>query len=335
MGSETREMDLNSKLTMDAAMEHRIACEAFIAYLADLEANDSTNAARHDVDGVEGAYVVEHILAEPHSMKLESLVQRCVETNPKNTLGGLNFTDEKKVAQNSMRRQSQLHTPLRVPPTSMGNLAKVLRPFLNPTASQFNTSPLADDGEEISCYMRLYDYRENEYSSPHFDKPFIETKDGCITRFSAYSVLIYLNDAFDGGETVFYPDSSDTLHCQKVRDKSQSPQTPIKKGIRRTVAGNNLVSPSVDSIDVDPEAETSSTIVKVLPKRGSMLVFPHGRQARCYADPYHSGGIVSNGRKTIIRTDVIYKTSDAAIKARKQKHEQRNCNAQVAATIVE
>jgi len=314
-------MSLSDASVIDMKAAYAAACEALIAYLAnDLESNDSSNARRCEVDGVDGAYFVEDVITGPHLMKLESLVQQCVETNPKKSLGGLNFTDEKKTSQNSMRRQSQLHTPLQIPPASMRILTKIVRPFLNPTASPFNDSPLEADERGISGYLRLYDYHENEFSSPHFDKPFVDTKDGNVTRFSAYSVLLYLNDTFEGGETVFYPDVSDRLHCGKHQAQSQPAQ---QTEIRRTVAGNNFIESSKSSSMDDDVVASLSRVVKVSPKQGGILVFPHGRQAQCYADPYHSGGVVSNGRKTIIRTDVVYKISDAVIEARRHKFKQK------------
>ncbi|MGK3760948.1 MAG: hypothetical protein ACI8RD_013266, partial [Bacillariaceae sp.] len=85
---------------------------------------------------------------------------------------------------------------------------------------------------------------------------------------SYLTFLIYLNDNFDGGETKFY--------------------YPVST----TTSTNN-----------DNDNEKTSLVARgVIPKRGSVLVFPQGNTASLL----HEGSAVTKGIKYVIRTDVLY-----------------------------
>lgn len=73
-------------------------------------------------------------------------------------------------------------------------------------------------GFEVSTFLRCYVYNEGEFSTPHYDRsqcehqketileedkslgPVSHVKAGTLVRFSAYSILLYLNDDFEGGK---------------------------------------------------------------------------------------------------------------------------------------
>lgn len=90
-----------------------------------------------------------------------------------------------------------------------------------------------------------------------------------IDSFSFYTFLIYLNDSFTGGETIFW--------------------VPRK--------GKPLSNRPITMQDLMP--------VPVRPKKGSVLVFPHG--ANPVGSHLHEGGIVLSGCKYVCRTDLLYR----------------------------
>ena len=79
-----------------------------------------------------------------------------------------------------------------------------------------------------------------------------------LENFTAYSVIIYLNDDFVGGCTTFFEDDE-----RIVRTKSG-----LKKGC--------ILDDDILRTEVNPE-------------EGSVLVFPHGRHQGCFSDPLHEG----------------------------------------------
>jgi|EP00505_MAST-04D_sp_SCG-Rhode-Island_P002072 hypothetical protein len=181
------------------------------------------------------------------------------------------------------RRASQHHTPVRLSVEDMAPFASLVRQYLPPSAGPKNTAALAAPGHEISGFLRLYDYHEGEFSTPHYDRSFTEhdKETGHLRSFSAYSVLIYLNGDFEGGTTTFF-------------------QFDEKIPVARSRKGNtprNLLS--------KVQNECSST-VRVVPSCGDILVFPHGRMPGCFPDPLHEGSVIKSGRKSIIRTDVVF-----------------------------
>jgi hypothetical protein len=97
---------------------------------------------------------------------------------------------------------------------------------------------------------------------PHYDTPYIETKD-CR---SIYSLVIYLNDDFGGGETALY----------------------------------TLTNSVPNGLTTSQELYLSETalVSTIVPKMGKCVVFPH--------DTLHAGLPVTNGTKIILRTDIVY-----------------------------
>jgi len=203
--------------------------------------------------------------------------------------------DEKEKEKDNRRRPSQHHTPCRVAPRVLCGLAARLRPYLaphaGPTSSFALNSPV--DGE-LSSFLRLYDYMQGDFSSPHYDRSFSENekkgpgvKGGRLVRFSAYSILLYLNDDFEGGRTTFFP--------VPVAAAGGAQEPPSKRSRR----GNT---------PADVPVSGTAVTLEVVPKAGDALVFPHGKQPGCHPDPLHEGSVVTRGRKTIIRTDIVYKS---------------------------
>jgi hypothetical protein len=89
---------------------------------------------------------------------------------------------------------------------------------------------------------------------------------------SYLTFLIYLNDNFDGGETKFYYPVTTTTTTNKDKDTSAT------------------------------KTKTSLVARGVIPKRGSVLIFPQGNTASLL----HEGSAVTKGIKYVIRTDVLY-----------------------------
>eukprot|EP00536_Pseudo-nitzschia_multiseries_P005867 jgi/Psemu1/191681/e_gw1.118.89.1 len=125
----------------------------------------------------------------------------------------------------------------------------------------------------INRRWRFFRYGQGCVYRPHIDGSWPAgylSKDGTSyerdetgTTRSYLTFLIYLNEGFDGGETKFY--------------------FPAKGGT----------------------ADHSSSLVArgVIPKMGSVLVFPQGNTASLL----HEGSAVTKGTKYVVRTDVIYK----------------------------
>jgi predicted 2-oxoglutarate/Fe(II)-dependent dioxygenase YbiX len=105
--------------------------------------------------------------------------------------------------------------------------------------------------------FRYYRYTTGQKFDWHFDGPF--TRD--TGESSKLTFMIYLNDGFLGGETVF---------------------NLKRHGVVR---------------DTDP-------VLRVFPTAGTALVFRH--------DVLHTGAMVLDGVKYVIRTDVMYRHKEAA-----------------------
>ncbi|OEU20161.1 hypothetical protein FRACYDRAFT_236230 [Fragilariopsis cylindrus CCMP1102] len=106
---------------------------------------------------------------------------------------------------------------------------------------------------------------------------------------SYLTFLIYLNDNFEGGETKFY--------------------YPVTTTTTTTTTTSTTTSNKDNNTDNDTPATATATKTQtslvargVIPKRGSVLVFPQGNTASLL----HEGSAVTKGIKYVIRTDVLY-----------------------------
>ena len=111
----------------------------------------------------------------------------------------------------------------------------------------------------INPLFRYIDYYKHGRLLPHYDYSFIDGRDRTL-----YSVVIYLSDSYSG-ETAFLLDNQKNLWNKDLSDK--------------------------DNFDYD-------VIMKVSPKRGRILIFPH-HLLHC--------GLESNGSKVLLRTDMIFR----------------------------
>jgi len=109
-----------------------------------------------------------------------------------------------------------------------------------------------------------------------------------LSSFSACSLLMYLNDSMDGGETTFFePDASMPMSRNRL--------TPLC---------------DYDSLVV---------AARVAPRKGDILIFPHGLHKGAHPSPLHEGSVIRSGEKLLIRTDVMY----SAPVSEKQKNEKK------------
>jgi hypothetical protein len=112
---------------------------------------------------------------------------------------------------------------------------------------------------------------------------------GALETFSAYSVLLYVNDGFEGGATTFFKHNPD---------------------VRITRRGLTPVPEDLDKLE---------PIAKVIPRCGDVLIFPHGNFNGCHPNPLHEGSIVVSGEKCLIRTDLLYRAPPSIKHKRKRK----------------
>lgn len=175
------------------------------------------------IDEVPGAFILHHVLSVEECDELQKLVQNVTQ-----------FIENKEVLlspTDKPRRNSQHHTPCHVESKHLLSLSARLRPFLpqvaGPSLSCCDTvCELEEIGSEISTFLRCYHYRVGDFSTPHYDRSQYEYQDiipksvpntskdssnvkvksrpPCkLVRFSAFSIILYLNDDFTGGATTF------------------------------------------------------------------------------------------------------------------------------------
>ena len=120
---------------------------------------------------------------------------------------------------------------------------------------------------------------------------------------SIFTILLYLNDEFEGGETRFLRrvEKEQTQH----KKLSRSSKLQLKK---RKAHGN--AEPSSESVEV----QHYQCLYNLQPKKGMAAIFNH--------DLYHEGCPVQSGTKLILRTEIMFQRCDPFNVIRDYKFEQ-------------
>lgn len=201
-------------------------------FIRNLEPTTELTPTKCPIEEVPGAYILHEVLSIEECDTLQSLVKNITK-----------FVENKDVLLTSTekpRRNSQHHTPCHVQPIHLFNLSARLRLLLpqiaGPSPSACDTEcELEEIGAEISTFLRCYHYRVGDFSTPHYDRSQYEYQDTItkkeemkgeneastkkkrapckLVRFSAFSILLYLNDDFTGGETTFLSPVSYFISC--------------------------------------------------------------------------------------------------------------------------
>lgn len=123
----------------------------------------------------------------------------------------------------------------------------------------------------VNDHMRFYKYEKGQYILCHDDYRMSRFRhslkdDKWYLQMTFFTLLIYLNEDFTGGNTVFWSKHAtkeNTIHCRFIRDKISS----------------------------DPD-------IVVSPEVGKVLINDHVVQ--------HAGLEVTKGTKYVLRTDIVH-----------------------------
>ena len=157
---------------------------------------------KDDVEGCDGAFLVEELFSEAEC----AMIVEAGET--------IGFT----VAPVSTSRGPELHPEIRTnmrvmfegSPEFMGAIADRVRDIL-PRTVRANPPRIGEEGEWVLVTdreamlnerIRIYRYLDGEVFCPHFDGCFPRTR----TNISLLTLIVYLSDGFEGGETTFFPE---------------------------------------------------------------------------------------------------------------------------------
>ena len=177
--------------------------------VVDDEEEEETERASERVPGVRGAFVVKNVLSDIERQRLMELVRH------KLPRGGWEETQQEGVCLGAKLRRNSVAVVLADEPL-LGTLLERMRGAL-PTHSDEAMGGGSLAG--INARWRVYRYRANsgEIFKPHIDSPWPGsglddagrlTYDAFGDRISRMTMLLYLNDDYDGGFTSFFPGCS-------------------------------------------------------------------------------------------------------------------------------
>ncbi|EFC49496.1 predicted protein [Naegleria gruberi] len=154
------------------------------------------------------------------------------------------------------------------------------------------------------CF-RMSKYEPGNYFKPHVDGQFVRNTD----ERSVYTLLIYLNEDFTGGETRFLTVVNNVEEGQgldsskKVKKLSRSDKKMAKKKFAKEATKLNRFNDNPEKSLKENSTLQFKHLCSVSPKIGSAAIFNH--------DLYHEGCPVTNGIKYILRTEIMFKRVDS------------------------
>lgn len=247
---------------------------------------EELQTARHNITGLQGAFVISDLLSENESSQI---IRNCES---------LGFNPDLPIAGNAAQQVSILANNVYwfCNEQLLSTIYQRAVPFLPSTyATQTKDGSGKVKVKGLNARFRVYRYEEGGVYRPHIDGAWPESaispdtteeaifeqaenlgsqsvkdayvydKDG--TSMSKLTFLIYLNDDFENGWTTFF-----------------------------------LPSNSNRGLEMDA--------IRIEPRMGAALVFPHGE---CLDALLHEGSGVKSGYKYVIRTDVLYEKAGVVL----------------------
>ncbi len=183
------------------------------------------------------------------------------------------------------------------PPAFVRELWRRLAPSLLPMMLRSPHVPAGHRPAGLNARLRCYRYTPGQAFSPHYDAAQASTVVGTTptgepwvtedeSQLSWYTLLIYLNDG------------RGSLPAKPARGAAEAAE-----GF--TGGATSLMSGAADGRPCDKAGERGEAreSVRVVPKAGAALVFPHGEHP---CSVLHAGDEVVSGTKYVIRTDVLF-----------------------------
>jgi len=159
-----------------------------------------------DLDGVEEGYLLQNVLSEEECQQFIEITEKIGYCDAPITVG-MNKAEMMKDIRDNMRVMCQADIDL-------------LCPIWERIKAHF-PKQLNNGGDRIwqlneKCglneRLRFYRYDKNQRFAPHYD--------GCFRRTtgeqSHFTIIIYLNEGFQGGETTFFPGGVNSIWTKRV-----------------------------------------------------------------------------------------------------------------------
>ncbi|KAG2383390.1 hypothetical protein C9374_004061 [Naegleria lovaniensis] len=222
-------------------------------------------------------------------------------------------------------------------------LWKLFEENLNCEDLSRNVHPFGLDsaGRWVACgvneCLRFSKYVEGNYFRPHIDGQFVRNDH----ERSIYTLLIYLNDDFEGGETRFMkPFNDDDLRVAQQKEQQDLTVVKVKTTSRRNREMEKKrakmgIPPSCQEIEsAQPTSPSTSEAQKhfhllytLKPSLGMCALFNH--------DLFHEGMVVTKGTKLILRTEIMFKRVDSKTVPRDEGFEKSTLYQKIAAMLNE
>jgi adenylate kinase family enzyme/aminoglycoside phosphotransferase len=207
------------------------------------------------IDGVPGGWFFENLMTP---VECETIISESEK---------LGFKQKK-----SKRSGPAIRNNMRAIYEASDKLTNLLEKRLRPHLSKVDVSPIGPnwhlplEGQFLNNKWRVNSYKEGEAFLPHFDTGHVFT----ASKRSILSLIIYLNDDFEGGETTFFPDSIETPPVS-VRPKAGSaiifhhygPLNPLHSTEPVTVTGRKKYIARTDIIFEDHNYQLKNLLFAV------------------------------------------------------------------------
>jgi len=202
--THAKEFESNAKVALARAMKvHKV--DATMPYASDL----TREVVREEVEGVPEAFILHNVLTKEECDAYIEITEKLGYTDAPITTG-INQANMMPEVRDNQRVMWEVSNDATSP---------IWRRIAHLVPNEIS-NPIpwkVDESNPLNDRFRFYRYDVNQTFRPHFD--------GCFRRNaeeqSHYTFIVYLNEGFEGGETVFFPEGKNSMWTTKTVTKER------------------------------------------------------------------------------------------------------------------
>lgn len=175
-----------------------------------IQFDPTPNVTKQDIPKVDGAFILNNVLTKKECEQFIKISEELkYEQSPLNYLYPDGSTS--RISEESLRIRNNLRVLTDAPEDWYRTVCGRVVKFLPKTLTIFGEIWDLNEEHCLNERWRFNKYEVGHYFKPHFDVGFTKN----VNEKTLLTFILYLNDGFEGGETIFFPGGKSASHLKQ------------------------------------------------------------------------------------------------------------------------